>query len=417
MTKNPGFTEITRCRFSGSENLVTVVDLGTQMLTGVFPKDKAQEHVTSGPVQLVLCPDSGLLQMKQTYNLSEMYGMNYGYRSGLNRSMVEHLKSTANYLKSKVSLEPRDVVLDIGSNDGTLLGFFDKLGVSRMGIDPTSKKFSQYYQPDIKIVPDFFSFEVFDQHAKGAKAKLITSLSMLYDLEDPAAFVRDVRASIDEKNGLWHFEQSYLPSMLRANSYDTICHEHIEYYSLGVIKRMLDSADLRIISVQMNGINGGSIAVTACAKSADYKSDDALIDWFLEEEEVMALGTPKPYLEFSERMASHRTSLRNLIDSLNNAGKKVAAYGASTKGNVLLQYCGFTDSDIACVSEVNPDKFGCFTPGSRMPILSEDEVKKMKPDYMLVLPWHFRTNILQREAEYLNAGGRFIFPFPYIEII
>jgi hypothetical protein len=387
------------------------------MLTGVFPHDNVQDNIASGPVQLVLCPDSGLLQMKQTYSLSEMYGMNYGYRSGLNRSMVEHLKSTSNFLKSKISLTQGDAVLDIGSNDGTLLGFFENLGLSRIGVDPTSKKFSQYYQPDIQIISDFFSFDLFEKHANGVKPKVITSLSMLYDLEHPASFVKDVRAVIDEQYGVWHFEQSYLPSMLRANSYDTICHEHLEYYSLGVIKNMLDAADFKIIDLQLNDINGGSIAVTASPNSTAYERNSALIDWFLEEEEAMALSSPKPYREFSERMIHHRNSLRNLVGNLNSSGKKVAAYGASTKGNVLLQYCGFTADDIVCVSEVNPDKFGCFTPSTRIPILSETEVKKIKPDYMLVLPWHFRKNILQREIEYLNSGGRFILPFPYIEII
>ena len=209
-----------------------------------------------------------------------------------------------------------------------------------------------------------------------------------------------------------------MPSMLRMNSYDTICHEHLEYYSLGVVKKILDQSGLRLVDVVMNAVNGGSFAVTAAKISnTSVKTNQAVIDWLLEQEIRMGLNTPRPYREFEERVFRHRDDLTRLIRALNADGKKVLGYGASTKGNVVLQFCGLTSADIPAIAEVNPEKFGHVTPGSHIPIISEAEAKAMKPDYFLVLPWHFKEGILRREKEYLASGGRFIFPFPEIEIV
>jgi hypothetical protein len=240
---------------------------------------------------------------------------------------------------------------------------------------------------------------------------------MFYDLEDPTKFVREVESILAE-DGIWHLEQSYMPSMLRLNSYDTICHEHLEYYSLGVAKTIMEVAGFKIVDVMMNAVNGGSFAVTV-AKAANQKvrPNDAMINWLLEQEERMGLTTPKPYREFEEKVFRHREDLIRLIRALNADGKKVLGYGASTKGNVVLQFCGFSERDIPAIADVNPDKFGCFTPGTHIPIIPESEARAMKPDYLLVLPWHFKAGILEREKEYLANGGKMIFPFPEIEIV
>jgi hypothetical protein len=208
-----------------------------------------------------------------------------------------------------------------------------------------------------------------------------------------------------------------MPSMLRTNSYDTICHEHLEFYSFKVVSEMLEKCGLRVIDVQMNSINGGSFAVTAAKEASSYSSNSPIINWMLKQEEEMGLDTPKPYREFEERVYRHRNNLRDLIRSLVADGKKVFGYGASTKGNVLLQFCNLTKDDIPYIAEVNEDKFGAFTPGTGIKIISESEAKEMKPDYFLVLPWHFKASILEREKEYLENGGKFIFPLPDIEII
>jgi hypothetical protein len=239
---------------------------------------------------------------------------------------------------------------------------------------------------------------------------------MFYDLENPAEFVKDV-ADILDKRGVWHLEQSYMPSMLRMNSYDTVCHEHLEYYSLKVLKKLLEDHNLKIVDVSMNAINGGSFAVTAAHNEFECEVNNSIIEWMLGQEDRMELDTLKPYQEFHSRVFRHREDLVRLVRSLNESGKKVVGYGASTKGNVLLQFCGFTQNEISCIAEVNQDKFGCYTPGTNIPILSEDEVKAMKPDYMLVLPWHFKDSILKREESFMEAGGKLIFPMPDIEII
>lgn len=409
------YKEIKRCRVAGSENLITVLNLGRQALTGVFPRS-VSEAVTVGPLELVWCPESGLLQLKHSYDAAEMYGDNYGYRSGLNQSMVDHLTNKVAYLERMVKPREGDVVVDIGSNDATTLKAYASKGVRRIGIDPTGKKFAQYYTADVELVPDFFSAQAY-RSIEQKPACIVTSIAMFYDLESPISFAQQVE-SILADDGVWHFEQSYMPSMLRTNSYDTICHEHLEYYSLGVVKTILEKAGLRIVDVVMNAVNGGSFAVTATKKAnTSISSNQPVVQWLLEQEERMGIHTPRPYREFEERVYRHRDDLVRLIRTLNADGKKVLGYGASTKGNVLLQFCGFTKDDLPVIAEVNQEKFGRFTPGNHIPICSEADAKAMQPDYFLVLPWHFKDGILRREKEFLASGGKLIFPFPEIEIV
>jgi 2-polyprenyl-3-methyl-5-hydroxy-6-metoxy-1,4-benzoquinol methylase len=409
------YSELKACRVTGSDHFVPVLNLGHQVLTGVFPQS-AENVVTRGPLELVWCPDSGLLQLKHSYNPAEMYGANYGYRSGLNQSMVDHLTSKVGYLERLIDLRPGDVVLDVGSNDGTTLKAYTAAGINRIGIDPTGAKFKQYYSAETKLVPEFFSAKAY-RAVESKPARVITSIAMLYDLDSPVDFARQI-AEVLAPDGIWHFEQSYMPSMLRMNSYDTICHEHLEYYSLGVVEKILDRADLQLVDVVTNAVNGGSFAVTATHRAnKSIRPNRAVIDWLLQQEDRMGLGTPKPYREFEERVFRHREDLVRLIRSLNGDGKKVLGYGASTKGNVTLQFCGFTVDDIPAIADVNPDKFGCVTPGTHIPIVSEVDAKAMSPDYFLVLPWHFKDGILRREKEFLRQGGKFIFPFPEIEIV
>lgn len=409
------YRQISSCRISGKSNLIPVLNLGKQALTGVFPQTKEQQ-VTNGPLELVWAPDSGLLQLNHSYEPSEMYGDNYGYRSGLNQSMVDHLTHKVRYLERLVTPSAGDIILDIGSNDATTLKAYSTSGLKRIGIDPTGQKFSAYYPDDIKLVPDFFSANAY--HSMMQKpAKIVTSIAMFYDLDNPIKFAQEIEAILTN-DGVWHFEQSYMPSMLRTNSYDTICHEHLEYYSLAVVKKILDAANLKIVDVVMNNINGGSFAVTAAKReNTTLQSNNAVINWLLEQEDRMGLNTPKPFRDFEERVFRHRDDLTRLIKTLVADGKKVFGYGASTKGNVTLQFCGLTSAEIPVIAEVNEEKFGRVTPGTHIPIISETEARAMNPDYFLVLPWHFKEGILRREQEFLANGGKFIFPFPEIEII
>ena len=293
--------------------------------------------------------------------------------TGLNISMVRHLTNKIKTLENLVKLSESDLVVDIGSNDATSLKAYT-VKCKRLGIDPTGIKFREYYTEDIDLIPDFFSAEVFTKKYPDKKAKIVTSIAMFYDLEDPTAFVKDIEAILSD-SGIWHFEQSYMPSMLRSNAYDTVCHEHLEFYSFKVIKNLLERC-ARVIDVQMNAINGGSFAVTACKKNAAYRSNHPVIEWMLRQEDDMRIDTPKPYRNFEEKVFLHRKNLLELIEALISDGKIIFGYGASTKGNVLLQFCGLTSKHIPYIADVNKDKFGCFTPG---PISRLYRKKKLVP--------------------------------------
>ena len=410
--------KIERCRVCGSPNLTSVLALGEQHLTGVFPRS-LDERITRGPLELVRCEGEqacGVVQLRRSYDLNEVYGTSYGYRSGLNQSMVTHLQRKVEGLQTRVGgLRPDDLVVDIGSNDGTLLGCYPET-VTRVGIDPTAVKFREFYKPGIEIIPDFFSAEEFRQRFRARKAKIITSIAMVYDLETPQSFVEQV-ASVLADDGIWHFEQSYLPAMLETTAYDTVCHEHLEYYCLKQIKWMMDRGGLKLIDVELNDINGGSFAVTVAKADSSLASNSSAIERILREEEKTGLDTPLPYQQFRERVWKHREELLSILTKLRDEGATVLGYGASTKGNVILQFCGITASLLPCIAEVNTDKFGRFTPGTHIPIVSEAEAHAMKPDYFLVMPWHFRENLIQREAAFLKRGGKMIFPLPNIEIV
>jgi len=304
------------------------------------------------------------------------------------------------------------VILDIGSNDGTLLSFFER--PKRIGIDPSAEKFRKFYPPGIELVVDFFTANAFKKLVGGKKAKLVTSIAMFYDLPEPLKFVQDIR-DVLAPDGIWHLEQSYLPLMIERNAYDTVCHEHLEYYALRQIKWMADKCDLRIIDVGTNDVNGGSFWITIAHRNSSFKANDAAVEKILKDEAVY--DTLAPYEAFKKRIDEQKKRLLDLLAKLRSEGKKVFGYGASTKGNVVLQYCGITPAIIPYIAEVNPDKFGCYTPGTRIPIISEAEAKAMKPDVLMVLPWHFKENFLQREAEFIRGGGKLLFPLPQVELV
>jgi NDP-4-keto-2,6-dideoxyhexose 3-C-methyltransferase len=404
----------TKCRICGNPNLQTVMDLGDQMLTGIFPR-KQTEQVTTGPLRLVKCSGGedvcGLLQLAHSYDLSEMYGLNYGYRSGLNTSMVRHLGEKVARLSRLVNLTPGDLIVDIGSNDSTTLQAY-RSDLTLVGIDPTGVKFHSYYPPNIQLIPDFFSARLIKDRFPGSKAKVVTSFSMFYDLEEPMRFMSEVHEVLAD-DGVWVFEQSYMPAMLEMNSFDTACHEHLEYYGLRQIKWMCDRVGFDIADVEFNDVNGGSFSITV-RKANERQRINEQVDKVLAAEQAMRLHELSPYIAFSDRTQQFRRDFRAFLDAARAKNQTIAALGASTKGNVLLQYCGVTTRDISMVGEVNAEKFGAFTPGTWLPIVPESEVLAAKPDYLIVLPWHFRRHFLESPA---YAGMKLVFPLPHIEVV
>lgn len=407
-------SKISRCRVCGNSELHPILDLGEQMLTGVFPKSR-EEQVTSGPLRLVKCVGDdqvcGLLQLEHSYDLAEMYGVNYGYRSGLNASMVNHLNEKVARIRRTVTLQIGDLVVDIGSNDSTTLQAYPD-DLTLVGIDPTGVKFHSYYPAHVQLIPDFFSARLVNERFPGRRAKVVTSFSMFYDLEDPLQFMREVYEVLTD-DGVWVFEQSYMPTMLEMNSYDTACHEHLEYYALKQIQWMADRVGFRIVDVEFNDVNGGSFSVTV-AKASGQVEPVAAVQTLLRSERERGLDTLAPFQEFAQRVAILRSHLRDFVISAKADGKTVAVLGASTKGNVLLQYCGLDASLISKVGEVNVEKFGAYTPGTFIPIVPETELLASHPDYLLVLPWHFRAFFIGAEK---YKGRTLVFPLPQIDVV
>jgi len=409
------YKKVEKCRICGNAHLETVLDLGEQMLTGVFPKT-VNADVTIGPLRLVKCVGDdkvcGLLQMEHSYDLGEMYGDNYGYRSGLNASMVEHLNSKVKRILGLVNLKDGDLVIDIGSNDSTTLQAYPKSGLDLVGVDPTGIKFHNYYPKHIQLIPDFFSSELVKEKFPGKKAKVVTSFSMFYDLEEPLSFMQQVYDVLAD-DGIWVFEQSYMPTMLETNSYDTVCHEHLEFYALKQIKWMADKVGFKIIDVEFNDVNGGSFSVTVAKSNGDLDVVPS-VQAILDNEISNGLDTLVPYQMFAERTVKTKHDLLNFIKTAHTENKTVSVLGASTKGNVLLQYCGLTTSDVDFVGEVNSEKFGCYTPGTWLPIISESDLLAKKPDYLIVLPWHFKRFFISNKN---LAGTTLVFPLPDLEIV
>ena len=408
------YTTIKNCRICGNNDLISIMDVGIQSLTGTFPASR-DEPVYSGPVELVKCAGEnfcGLVQLRQSYDISLMYGENYGYRSSLNASMINHLHSKIDKILAKKVLMEGDLVVDIGSNDGTTLGAYPRNLYNLVGIDPTGEKFLDYYPQGVKLIPDFFSEKNISEIAGGKKAKVITSFSMFYDLEDPVAFAQEVSASLHDE-GIWVFEQSYLPAMLEANSFDTICHEHLEFYSLKQIEWIAQKAGLKVLDVEFNDINGGSFSITAAKVDSHMQPESKKLHDIRDKELMLGLDNLKIYEDFKLRVEEARIALIGFLEEARKNNKSVYGLGASTKGNVLLQYFDINEDLLIKICEVNEDKFGKFTPGSLIPIISEEELLDLNPDYLLVLPWHFRPFFEKLPS---LKGRSLVYPLPRFEI-
>jgi NDP-4-keto-2,6-dideoxyhexose 3-C-methyltransferase len=414
-------TEIKKCRICDNDKFITIMDLGVQELSGKFPKIGDVDPPRS-PLILIKCDDTknpnacGLLQLKHSSEPEQMYVGGYGYLSGMNQTMTAHLKDVVEKIENLVKLNPGDLVIDIGSNDGTLLKSYTKNNIIKIGIDPGGKQYQQYYPTDITLITDFFPTSVLQKLYPDQKAKVITSIAMFYDLEHPMEFVKNIKEHL-HTNGIWVLEQSYLPSMLESNAFDTICHEHLEYYALKQIEWMLNKNDLKIINVETNLINGGSFKIYIAHSGAIYPVEKDNINNMRVYETSLNLDTLTPYKEFKNRVNQIKINLITFLKHEKEQGKLIYAYGASTKGNILLNYFKLDNSIITAAAEKNEKKWGCMTPGTHIPIISEGSARTAIPDYFLILPWHFKNEFIQRELKYLKEGGKFIFPLPSFVII
>ena len=384
-------------------------------LTGVFLDNG--NLVQNAPLLLVRCTKCGLVQLGHNYQQSELYGQSYGYESHLNKSMVDHLQQKARVLEKKYLHGKSDPVsVDIASNDGTLLAGYVDNRILKIGIDPLIDIVSDLYPPDTLKIRDFFSAAEYWKHCV-KPASLVTSLSVIYDLDDPVSFAKEINKILDD-DGVWHFEQSYLPMMIKTTSYDTICHEHLLYLSLHDIKKILSESGFQILDASVNQVNGGSIAITAI-KTSRHIVEDPFVSLLLKSEVIDGIVNGTAIQTFRKAYLEHSHALKELISSYRNSGFDIIGFGASTKGNVLLQAAGLDFRDIRALGDVNFRKFGKETPGTCIPIVSENELIATSHalTVAIVLPWHFREGLIRKLESYLSKGGRLIFPLPYIEVV
>ncbi len=404
---------IKKCRNCNSKSIIDLFTLGKIRFSGKFPK--LSEKIPHGELNLVMCSSCKLVQLKHIFSTKYMYNKDYGYRTGINSTMSNHVGGVVNKISRIVKIKKGDNVLDIASNDGTLLKKYKKNIIS-WGVDPILKKYIKDYKNINFKISNFFNHKLILKKQKKVKFKLITALSVFYDLENPNIFLNGISKILD-KNGIFYLEFQDLMLILKNNMFDTICHEHLEYYSVTFINKLLKNHNLRIFDHNYNDINGGSSAYFICHKEAKFKTNYKKLNLILNKEKKFGIEKISTYKKFKKRIDLMKKQLSQKINKILSNGKTIHGYAASTKGNVLLQYFNLNNEKISFISDRNPKKSNLFTPGSNIKIISENASRKMRPDYYLVLAWHFKKEILKREKLIRKKGTKFIFPLPKVEII
>ena len=403
---------IKKCRSCNSKKLKNLFNLGKLSFTGKFAKNK-KINIPKAQLGLIICDDCKLVQLNKNFNLSYLYGSDYGYRTGINKTMTDHVKKVAIKAAKIVKLKKGEQVLDIASNDGTLLNFYPK-NVIKFGIDPTIKKFEKFYKNIQFSISSFFSREKILKKTK-KKFKIISALSVFYDIEKPNKFLSDVSKLLDD-NGIFILEQADLLSIIKLNMFDTICHEHLEYYSHKVIINLLSKHQLEVFDFMLNDINGGSTQYyIKKTYNTKFKVNHKKIQKLIIQEKRYDLDKVKTYKEFYLKINIIKKKLLNKIKIIKNKKLTIHGYGASTKGNVLLQYFGINKKHIDFIADRNPKKNGFYTPNTKIKIVSENYSRSKRPNYYLVLPWHFKKEILLRERSQ-RKYSKFIFPLPKLSI-
>ena len=414
-------TEQHTCRISG-EQLKELFTLGELHLSDFLSKDE-KEPESKVELKLVLAPKSGLVQMAHNIPGDLMY-RKYWYKSSVNASMRKELNDIANLTQSLIRLKKGDLFIDIGCNDGTFLSYLSK-DLIRIGFDPNDFKRESQKHANL-IINDYFNYKAFSKTKYGKKkAKIVTSIAMFYDLADPGKFVEDIKKTLDN-DGLWVIQMSYLPLMLEQLAFDNICHEHTGYYTLTSLKYLLDKYKMKIVDCQLNDVYGGSFRIfirkenakeTTFANAPYRDVANYRLKSVLAYEKTLGLNDTKIYKDFWNKIQKLKRDTMDFIKKEKKKGKKIWGYGASTKGNTLLQWFGLDSTLIDGIADASENKFGLRTVGTNIPIHPEDYMRKEKPDYLLVLPWHFISEFKERERKFLEDGGKFIVPCPRFEII
>uniref|UniRef100_A0A6M3XQ13 Putative methyltransferase n=1 Tax=viral metagenome TaxID=1070528 RepID=A0A6M3XQ13_9ZZZZ len=405
--------KIKKCRSCYSRNLIPILSIGN-----IFVSQFVQEEEAGfkAPLNLILCQNCGLLQLEHTVHPELLY-RTYWYKSGMNEAMLKALEDIVDKAERIIDLRDHDIVLDIGSNDSSMLRMYKRKDIIRIGFEPAYNLFEEGKKGVDKTFNSFFSFGEYKKYIK-RKARIITAIAMFYDLDDPNRFINDIKKCLS-KDGLLIIEQRYLPSMLEQNDIGNICHEHLEYYSFYSLKNLIDRYNLEIFDIELNNVNGGSFRVYIKHKDSNIRVFDNArerLSKIIEYETNLGLDNPLKYLEFALKAKLNANKLYNFIKTEHDRGKIIHVYGASTKGNTMLQYWNIDNSLIEAAAERDERKIGKRTIGTNIPIITERESRE-KADYFLVLPFHFIDAFIKREKEFLNRGGKFIVPLPYFKVI
>ena len=404
--------KIKSCRSCNSKKLTKLFSLGKLSFTGKFPS--LNQKIKKEPISLTMCKQCELVQLTHNFDLKYLYGPDYGYRTGINKTMLNHVKRVVKYLSKKTKLKKKDYVLDIASNDGSLLNFYNK-NIVTFGIDPILNKYKEQYQNINYTVSDFFSADKIRNKTK-KKFKIITALSVFYDSVSPNKFLKDIKKLLS-KEGIFLLEFADLASIIKYKMFDTICHEHLEYYSSKVILNLCKKNKLRVFDIKKNDINGSSKQYFVCHENSKIENNDSVIKKELDSENKLKLSNVNTFKRFFKDINQSKNKLNKLIKKIIRKGKKIHCYGASTKGNVLLQYYKINNKMINYAAERNKNKYDLYTPGTHIKIISEVLSRFYKPDYYLVLPWHFKKEILLREKSTRKKGVKFIFPLPKLCVV
>ena len=407
--------KIKKCRNCGKKKFLNLFSLGKMSFTGKFPKNK-RTNIPKEEIKLIMCSSCKLVQISKNFSLNYMYNQDYGYRTGINHTMTNHVKKLVKKISTICNLKKKDFVLDIASNDGTLLNSYSSK-IVKIGVDPLIKKYKKNYKNIKYKYSDFFSKKLLSKKIIQKKIKVITALSVFYDLKEPNIFLKEISSVIDNNKGIFVLEHADLLSIIKNNLFDTICHEHLAYYSVNIVNEMCKKNNLKIFDIETNDINGGSTRFYISHKNAKYKIQNSKIKKFIKIETRNKINELIAYKKFFLRIKNIKQKLKLFLLKKKREGKIIHGYGASTKGNLLLQYFNIGNQIVSKIAERNPNKVGCFTPGLKIPIISEEESRSENPDVYLVLPWHFRKEILLREKKMLRKNCKFIFPLPNIRIV
>ena len=405
--------KIKNCRNCKNTELFDLFSLGKISFTGRFP-NTIRQNVPKAYLNVLMCKKCKLVQLDRNFDLNYLYGKSYGYRTGINKTMTDHVKKIVRRCSALVKLKSKQYVLDIGSNDATLLNFYAN-DIIKVGVDPLVNKYKKFYKKINYKISNFFKIKDIEKIKIKKNFKIISALSVFYDLRDPNKFIREIKKILDDK-GVFVLEHVDLCYIIKNNIFDTICHEHLIFYSSKIIIEMMKNNGLKVFNHEYNEINGGSSRYYICHSKANFKVSKNIKKVLLREN-LKGIGLKKTYKLFFTKILNEKIKLIKLIKKIKNEKQDIHGYGASTKGNVLLQFYNINNKVVNYIADRNPLKWNSFTPGTRIKIISESQSRKKKPHFYLVLPWHFKNEILIREKNIRKKGTKFIFPLPKLRVV